>query len=128
MMEILPAPDHVAAYRFSGTLTEADLERVIADVETRLARHERIGILFDLTDFEDVTLRAVLKDISYGFGKLGELRRFAREAVITDKKWISGLVKFGDPLVPFVEMRAFAPAEREAALAWASEVAAEERA
>jgi hypothetical protein len=125
MMEVLAAPDHVAAYHFSGTLTEADLERVIADVDARLARHDRIAILADLTGFEDVTLRAGLADLRYGFSKLGELRRFPREAVITDKAWIASLVEYGNPLIPFVEIRAFRPEEREAALAWASEIAAE---
>jgi hypothetical protein len=33
MLEILPAPDRVAAYHLSGTLSEADYDRVIADFE-----------------------------------------------------------------------------------------------
>ena len=36
MLEILPAPDHVAAYHLSGTLGEADYDRVIEDIEAKL--------------------------------------------------------------------------------------------
>jgi hypothetical protein len=124
MIEILSAPDHVLAIRVSGTLAEAELDEVIAEVEARLERHDRIGILADLTGFEDVSLRAGLKDLKYGFSKLGELRRFPREAVITDKKWIASLVELSNPFVPFMEIRAFAPDQRDAALAWASEIGA----
>ena len=126
MLEILPAPDHVAAYHFSDTLTEADYDRVVADVEAKLGRHDRIGVLVDLTGFHDLTFRAGLKDARYSLSKMGELRRFPREAVITDKQWIATLVHIASPLVPFVEIRTFSPGERETALEWASAIAVAE--
>jgi hypothetical protein len=122
MLEILPAPDHVAAYRLSGTLTEADLDRVIADLEGRLARHEKLGLLADLTDFKDMTFRAGLIDARYSLSKLRQLKRFPREAVVTDKGWIETLVAVTNPIIPAIEVRCFKPAEFEAGLAWASEI------
>lgn len=122
MFEILAAPDHVAAYRLSGTLTADDFEGLIADIEARLTRHEKIGVLADLTGFHDITLRAGARDLRYGFSKLLELRRFPREAVISDKGWIETLVSIANPVIPFVEIRSFKPIEYEAALAWVSEI------
>lgn len=122
MLEILAAPDHVAAYRLSGTLTVDDYDSLIADIEARLARHEKIGVLADLTGFHDITLRAGARDLRYGFSKLFELRRFPREAVISDKGWIETLVAIANPIVPFVEIRCFKPIEYEAALIWVSEI------
>ena len=127
MLEILPAPDHVAAYHLSGTLGEADYDRVIEDIEAKLARHDRIGILADLTGFHDITFRALAKDTRYSFSKMLELKRFPREAIVTDKHWIETLARFASPLVPFVEIRAFPPAERDAALTWVSEIEATPR-
>lgn len=127
MLEILTAPDHVAAYKLSGTLTEEDYDRVIADVEAKLGRHERLGLLVDLTGFHDLTLRAGLKDIRYSFGKMWELRRFPREAVITDKAWIATLAHIASPLLPFIEIRTFKSEEGDAALAWASAIELKER-
>ena len=123
MFEHLPSPGHVVALKISGTLTGDEYDRIVADVEARLARHERLGVFVDLLEFDDLTGAAVLKDIRYALSKLSELRRFPREAVITDKRWIRTLVKAASPLVPHVEIRAFGPDEREAAMAWASQVA-----
>lgn len=120
MIEILNAPDHVAAYRISGTLTVEDYDRMIEDVEARLALQKRIAIFADMTGFDDVTVRAGLKDMRYSLSKLGELRRFPRNAVVTDKGWMTFLVKAMSPLVPFVEIRVFTPEERAAALEWVS--------
>ena len=33
MFTILPAPDHVGAYRLSQTLTSDDLDGIVADIE-----------------------------------------------------------------------------------------------
>lgn len=125
MLEILPSPDHVAAYSLSGTLTEEDYDRVIADLEEKLGRHRRIGILVDLTGFHDITLRAGAKDLRYSFSKLFQLHRFPREAVITDKSWIATLAQTVGPLVPFMEICTFAPGERVEALVWAGDFAPE---
>lgn len=122
MFEILAAPDHVAAYRLSGTVTAEDLEALIADIEVRLKRHEKIGVLVDLTGFEDIAFKAAAKDLRYGLSKILELKRFPREAVISDKAWIAALAAVASPLVPHVEIRAFKPEEFGAAMIWATEI------
>ena len=48
MLTILPAPDHVAAYRLMQTLTGEDVDAIMADIGTKLAHHEKIGVLVDL--------------------------------------------------------------------------------
>jgi hypothetical protein len=122
MLEILPAPDHVAAYRLSDTLTEADYEKVIADIEARLDRHERVSVVADLAGFHDITVRAGLMDLRYGFSKILSLNRFPKEALITDKQWLATMAQMMSPLVPFVEIRTFKPGETDAAVAWAADI------
>ena len=122
MLTILPAPDHVAAYRLSQTLTAEDLDMITADIEARLARHEKLGILADMTDFTDMTLAAAWKDARYGIGKLRELRRFPKEAVITDRGWLARLIDLLDPAIPFVKVRAFKPEDYEKALSWVGDI------
>jgi len=121
MFEMLSAPDRIGAYKLSGTLTEEDFDRVVADIEARLKRHQKIGLVIDLSGFHDITLRAGLKDLRYSFGKLFDWNRFPREAIITDKHWLKTMVKLVGPLVPFVEVRTFKPSEDEIALAWVAE-------
>lgn len=122
MLTILPAPDHVAAYRLSQTLTGEDLDAIMVDIGARLARHEKIGILADMTGFTDMTLAAAWKDARYSIGKLRELRRFPKEAVITDKGWLTRLIDLLDPAIPFVRVRAFKPQDYQEALSWVGDV------
>lgn len=122
MIEAYPAPDHVAAFRISGTLDGEEYDRVIAGIRDKLARHERIGVLVDLTDFGDFTAEAFWKDAKFSIGFIGKLWRFPREAVISDKKWVHTLARVADPLVPSVEIRAFTSDQRDAALAWVADL------
>jgi hypothetical protein len=118
MLEILPSPDTVAAAAVSGTLTGGDYDRIIAEVEAKLARHERIGVLVDLTRFEDFTAEAAWKDFRYDLSKLLELKRFPREAIISDKQWMRIAAAIADPILPHVEVRVFDPGDREEAMRW----------
>lgn len=122
MLTILPAPDHVAAYRLSQTLTGDDLDAIMADIGARLARHEKLGVLADMTDFTDMTLAAAWKDARFGLGKLWELNRFPKEAVITDKGWLASFIGVLSPAIPFVTIRAFKPEDYEKALTWVGDI------
>ena len=122
MIETFPAPDHVAAIRISGTLSGDDYDQVVAAIRDKLARHQRIGVLVDLTDFDDFTAEAFWKDARFSLSLIGELRRFPREAVISDKRWVHALARIADPIVPHVEIRAFGSDQRDAALSWVSEL------
>jgi len=120
MLETLPSPDQVAAFAVSGTLTGDDYDRIIAEVEARLARHERIGVLLDLTRFEDFTAEAAWKDIRYDLSKLFELKRFPREAIVSGKQWMRIAAGIADPILPHVEIRVFDPGDHGEAMRWVS--------
>ena len=96
-------------------------ETVTRDVRARLARHQRLGILIDLAEFEDISHEAAWKDIRFSLSLIGDLKRFPREAVVSDRQWVRTLAKIADPLLPHVTIRVFGSAERDAALAWVAE-------
>ncbi|RPE81884.1 STAS/SEC14 domain-containing protein [Vulcaniibacterium tengchongense] len=125
MLEILPSPPHVAAFHFTGTLTGADYDRCIAELEARLGGYRRIGLYVDLTGFTGLTAEALGKDLRYALGKFGEYHRFARGAVITEREWMARVSEFAGVFFPGTEIRAFAPGERAEAMAWAADVPAE---
>ena len=128
MIEMLPAPPHVAAFHFSGTLTAADYDRCIAAVESRLREHARIGLLSDLTGMTGIEPEAMGKDLRYAMDKFGEYRRFARSAVVTERDWLAQVSTFAGVFLPHSELRTFEPGEREAALAWVADIESEPRA
>ena len=112
MLEALAAPDHVVAFRLSGEVTGDDIETAAAAIDAALERHQRIGLYADASGLDGFTAEAFAKDLRYGLGKLGQLGRFTRSAVITDKAWLRNLARFEDRLFPQIEIRAF---DREAA-------------
>lgn len=122
MLQILDSEDHVVAVQLSGTLTDEDVARVAKEVDARLERHEKVAIFADLTDFHDLTAEAAAKDFKYSISKIGQWHRFPREAVVTDKQWLRTFIKFVDPVLPMVEVRAFGSDQRDEALAWATAI------
>ena len=122
MIEILSSPDHVVNLKASGTLSAEDYEHIVSAVEAKLDRHDRIGVLIDLVEFQDLSMEAAAKDARYSLSKIWELKRFPREAVITDKAWVRALARIASPLVPHVEVRTFEPGRQAAALSWVSDI------
>jgi hypothetical protein len=122
MIQILPAPEHVVAIRVAGKLTGHDYERLFQELNSRLKQHEHIGVYTDATELRGVTAEAVVTDLRYSLARLGELNRFSREAIITDKPWLRVLSRAADAVLPQSEIRAFPRTERETALAWAAAV------
>ncbi len=118
MIEVLNAPDHVAAFRISGTVTAEDYDTVIETVEAKLGAHESIGMMVDAAGLEDMTAEAIGKRVRYGLSRLGDLHRFKRAGIVSDKQWIAALAGYADRLLPRTEARAFPPGESNAALDW----------
>ena len=48
--------------------------------------------------------------------------RFARAAIVTDKRWLVTVTELAAHLMPNTEVRTFAQDERALALAWAAEL------
>ena len=117
MIEIIPAADHVLVLRITGKLTAPDYDQLAEVLSARLKHHERIGLVIDALAFAGLTPAALGKDLRYVFAHLGEFDRFPRAAVITQRGWLRTLAKWGEALVPQMEIRAFEPEQREAAAA-----------
>lgn len=121
MLEILPAPSHVAAFHYTATLDGEDYDRSIVELEAKLAVHDRIAVFADLTGMTGMTPVALAKDLRYSLGKIGEFRRFARGAVVTEREWLAKVTAFAAHFFPHTDLRTFTPAQRAIALGWASE-------
>lgn len=122
MIEVISAPENVAAFRVAGTLTAEDYDKVIPVIEEKLSAHPEIGILADLTDLEDMTGDALRRDLQYGLSKLGELHPFQRAAVVSEKQWIKAATEMTGALFPQIEARVFPADEKTQALEWVADV------
>jgi hypothetical protein len=124
MLEILQAPDQLAAFRLTGRVTGVDYDQMVAELEERLRRHARVAVYADITKFKRFTRDAFEKDIRYAIAKRDELHRFTRFAIVSDKRWPKVLATLAGAWFPF-EIRSFASAEREEGLRWGAEPRAE---
>lgn len=124
MIEVLPAPANVAAFHLTGTVTGDDFDEIVAVIEGKLAEHPAIGIYVDAIGWSDMTGEAIQKRIQYGISKLGDLGRFRRAGIVTDKEWIGAVIGFAGGLLPQLEARTFREQERETGKRWVAEIPA----
>ncbi|HEY6943402.1 STAS/SEC14 domain-containing protein [Dokdonella sp.] len=118
MIATLPAPPHLAAFRFDGSLTGEDFHVCGAEVERRLATRARINLFCDMSRHDGATLEEVSADIRAAFGRFGKIGRCA---VVTQRPWVAAIDDAGKAMLPHAELRCFDAGEREIAMAWASE-------
>lgn len=99
-----------------------DYDTIIPEIESKLQDHHRIGVYVDMEGLEDMTGEALRRDIKYGIDKLGELHRFGRAAITTDKQWAKAVTEMAGSLFPQIEARVFSVDEKDTALDWAAGV------
>jgi hypothetical protein len=120
MIERIDAPESVLGLRATGRLDERDVEEAASLIDEALARQERVPIFMEI-DITGMSPGAIMRDITYGLGKLRELHRFPRLAVVTRQDWIRRVTQVQSRLIPQMEMRVFTPEERDDALVWISQ-------
>lgn len=121
MIEIIPSADNVAAFRIEGTLEARDYDEMIPHIDEKLRDHEAIGVFVDMVGFNDMTGEAMRSDLKYGIDKLGDLHRFRRMGLASDKQWVKAVMEIATFLIPRIEFRVFAPDETDEALSWVAE-------
>lgn len=121
MIEFQDAPAAVLAFAAVGHVDRDDVKAVEAAVERRLAEPGPVGLLVDLSRLDDVTAGALAEEARFEIGLIGTWSRFPFIAVISYREWLRAAARFFGPLAPGVEMRAFKPEAREAALAFAAQ-------
>lgn len=120
MIELMPMDrEDVVGYRISGRIDRVDLEPVVTELERLFKHHDKLRVYAEVESFEGITLPALIEDLRFG---LRHLRRFEREAIVSDKKWLATLAGIGDKLFPSLEVRHFSWDEKIEALAWIHQV------
>jgi hypothetical protein len=108
-----------------GLVTQDDIAALRGAFDGFLSADGPLGLVVDMTRFDDMTEDAVAVDVRFELSMLPRLHRFDRVALISDKRMLHALVGWLDRFVPGTEARAFPPAERAAALAFVQAVADE---
>lgn len=124
MLEILQSPGHLVAMKIAGELSGPDVQRAYDALEAALKQHERVSFFAEVDDSFELSVDALVKDVTNGLSQLGKLNRYYRAAVVTDKKWLATLARVEGLVFAWMEVRVFPIGEREAAFDWASQAPA----
>lgn len=108
------------ALTVTGKIEKSDLDAAIPAIEKAYGETEKISVVADLSGFEGISAEAFVGDLRYGLSHLGDLKRYDRVAVITDRDWIEALVWVEGKLVPGATVRCFEPGERDDARRFAA--------
>ncbi|MGR3453716.1 STAS/SEC14 domain-containing protein [Pseudooceanicola sp.] len=106
----------------SGEVTREDVRLFYKQLDEALDIAGRAGLLVDLTGFGDIERNALLEDVVQEFGLLDDLAKMPRCAVVTGNRTIAGMIRYTAPLIPRMDMQAFAPEDAAAAEAWARDI------
>jgi hypothetical protein len=122
MLEIIDSAKHLIAVKISGKITAEDIDKAYRAGEQALKDNERVSFFAEVTDEIAFTTEGFLKDLKEGVKQLGNLSKYYRAAVVTDKGWLGALVRVEGLVFSSIDFRVFDPSERDKAFAWASEV------
>ncbi|MBE9063416.1 STAS/SEC14 domain-containing protein [cf. Phormidesmis sp. LEGE 11477] len=96
-----------------GKITAADMQSVIKEVETDLAKYEKIRVLEDIRDFKGVDPMALWVDLK----QVSKIRNISHAAIIADAKWVKTVAEAIGGLYPF-ELKVYERSQIAEARAW----------
>lgn len=116
MIEIIEAPDNVAAFRAIGEVTAEDYKTVLVPTVTRLAEKiDEINFLFLIdTELKNFTPAAWMQDALLGLKEIG---KWNRAAIVTDNEKAISFTNGFSYIVPG-EFRGFKKENYQDALTW----------
>lgn len=98
----------------TGTLTHEDYRGFIPGFERLAGQHEKISLLFEMSQFHGWEVKAAWDDLKLGFKHHDDVERIA---MVGEKKWQRWMAGFAKPFT-HAEIRYFDKSEGGQALAW----------
>ncbi len=102
-----------------GRVTREEVRAFYARLDPALDRAGRAGMLVDLSRYSEITPAAALEDVVQELEMLDRVEQIPRCAVVTRNRMLAGVIEYLSPIVPSMEMRAFAPTDLPEAKDWA---------
>lgn len=119
MMELIPMQsDNAIGLKISGKIQKQHMEKATNAVKEMMNNHDHIRIYVEIESYDGFSFGALVEDIKFG---IPNLKKFTKEAVVSDKKWIKSWISVADKLFPSIEIRHFSPEDKTEALRWVQE-------
>ncbi|WP_099827414.1 STAS/SEC14 domain-containing protein [Oceaniglobus indicus] len=124
MLTVRELKPNVHEITLRGVLEKDDIERMERDLTPVLKGDGPIGLIVRAEDWQDITADALAEDAKFEFGMLARWSKVAKMALVTDLQAFAAVLKWMDPILPMIDMRAFASSEVAAAEAFVSDLPA----
>lgn len=125
MIELLDRSEKsVVGVRISGRVTEEDYERILPELERKIAEHGEIAILCRFDAWSGIEPEAIWRDLRFYSMHFQNVRRFA---VVQDRPWQGTMARVVGPLTG-AETRVFEVDEEDDAWKWLLRKAESDRA
>ena len=119
MFTFIDSADDVIALTIEHKVTGADLDAIMDRLYAAMTAHEKAHVFVETRAIDGFELSGLGAYMARALPLLGKLNRFGRVAVVADQAWIRAMTRIESAILPFISYRAFEPAQRDEALAWA---------
>ena len=119
MIELIEIPSpRAVGVKISGKIEKPDVDQIIAAIEEKLQKVDKLGIYVELESFGGFSFDALADDVKFG---LANLNKFDKKAVVSGEGWIEKTTEFVDKIFSGIEIRHFSPDQKEEAKKWVAE-------
>lgn len=119
MIDPIPfeAPN-VIGFKVNGSIDDEGFRQAVNEIETALKNDQPVRVYAEVEALGGLSIDTFFENLKFKFQLFGQLDRFEKEAIVSDKRWIETLTKAGDKLFPSIEVKYFSFAQKDEALAW----------
>jgi hypothetical protein len=119
MLEIIPFEEkNIFGLRLAGSIDEDGLARGFDKLREVLEGNDKVRIYVEVENLGWESVETFFRNMKMKLEVLGEIGKFEREAVVSDKGWLEIATRIGDVLLPGIDVRHFPVADRKLALEW----------
>jgi len=118
MHQFIDSPDDVIALTVADKITAADLDAIMDQLDSVMARHEKVHVFVETRGIDGIELSGLPGYMTRAMPLFGKLDRFGRVAVVADQAWVRAATRLESAILPNISYRTYMPDERAEALAW----------
>ncbi len=118
MFELKPGSEgNVIGLKATGKLVDADYKELIPKFDAKIEEVGKVNVLFDMTELEGWSCKAMLDDAEFGIKHRKEIGKIA---LLGNKKWEKDAVVLAKPFYG-EKMKFFDESDEQAAWDWLKE-------
>ena len=118
MLSVLDLGPNIVAYRADGALDRADIDRVFADLDRKLATPANLRIYGEVHSLSGLSIGAVWEDIRLSLQRWRIVSRIEKGALVTDIQWLKRAAIWEDKIFHGIHIRTFPLARQVEAQIW----------